>query len=67
MVSNQLCTVTQERDEVAEQARLHSTRNAYHEQLVRAREADLQEIRAAYEVGSSRLTVGLCHFTDLRW
>ncbi|GAB4818323.1 hypothetical protein N2152v2_005369 [Parachlorella kessleri] len=49
VVSNQLCTVTQERDDLAEQARLHSTRNAYHEQLVRAREGDLQEIRTAYE------------------
>jgi hypothetical protein len=51
VVSNQLCTVTQERDELAEQARLHSTRSAYHEQLVRARESDLQDIRTAYEVG----------------
>ena len=59
VVSNQLCTVTQEHDELAEQARLHSTRNAYHEQLVRAREADLHEIRTAYEVGFLRLAVGL--------
>jgi hypothetical protein len=51
VVSNQLRTVTQERDELEEQAKLHSTRSAYHEQLVRARESDLQDIRTAYEVG----------------
>lgn len=50
VVSNQLCATTQERDELAELAQLAATRAAYHEQLLRAREGDLGDVRTAYEV-----------------
>jgi len=49
VVSNQLSSVTAERQQLAEQLKVQSTRCHYAEQLARAREADAAELRTAYE------------------
>lgn len=49
VVSNQLAGMTAEGQQLAEQAKLASTRQHYAEQLAKAREADAAELRTAYE------------------